>query len=284
MLGTDLTRTAPRDAVLASPLPHEVDITDGRRVAAVLDDLGPDWVINAAAYTAVDQAETDRATANAVNGEAPRLLGVECGRRGIKIVHYGTDYVFPGTATTPYEEGSPVEPVNAYGRSKLLGERGLLESGAHALVLRTQWLFGVAGRSFPRTMWERARAGKLTRVVSDQTGRPTYTVDLAAATWRLMTRGSRGILHVTNAGPPATWYDLATPVFTAAGAPSLLQPCSTSDYPAAARRPTYSVLSTDLLDATLAGSLPNWNDALQRFLAELSAEATNTTVAVARTD
>jgi dTDP-4-dehydrorhamnose reductase len=271
MLGTDLLATAPPGTSITAPTITDVDITDRHQLSKAFDDARPDWVINAAAYTAVDQAETDRAVADAVNGTAPGLIGVECARRGVAVVHYGTDYVFPGTATTPYQETDPVGPVNAYGRSKLLGEQALMASGAHALILRTQWLFGRTGKSFPRTMLERATLGKATKVVSDQHGRPTYTVDLATTTWQLMARGHGGVLHVTNAGDPITWFDFASAVFARVGAFTLLSPCGTDEYPTAARRPAYSALNTDRLDAVLSGPLPHWRHALDRFLEEVAA-------------
>ena len=271
MLGTDLVASTPRGATSVALDLADVDITDRAALAAVLDRTRPEVVINAAAYTAVDRAESERARAFEVNGAAPGLIGLECERRNIRVLLYSTDYVFPGTSITPYTETDAVAPINAYGESKLLGERALLSSGARALVLRTQWLFGRAGRSFPRTMWERANAGQATRVVDDQRGRPTYTVDLADATWQLIGLGTSGIVHVTNSGPEVTWFELAREVFARAGAGSLLSPCATSDYPTAARRPAYSVLSTARLASILPRPLPSWRDGLERFLREIEA-------------
>jgi dTDP-4-dehydrorhamnose reductase len=269
MLGADLCASAPPDVSLVSLDIGEVDITVRARVAAALDDASPDWVINAAAYTAVDRAETDRQVADAVNGVGPAHIAEESARRGIAVVHFSTDYVFDGTSASPYEETDPVTPINAYGETKLHGERAVLSTDAHALVLRTQWLFGRRGKSFPRTMWERARSGQQTRVVNDQFGRPTYTRDLASATWRLVARRASGIVHVTNGGPVATWFDLAREVFAHAGAATLLSACSTADYPTPARRPAYSVLCTDRLERLLPGPLPDWRDAVDRFLGEI---------------
>lgn len=270
MLGTDLCAAAPVGTSLLTVDIAQVDITDRHAVASVLGDARPDWVINAAAYTAVDRAEAESAAAHAVNGIAPQHLAEESARRGIAVVHISTDYVFAGTATAPYREDDHVAPVNAYGESKLRGEVGVLASGAHALVLRTQWLFGRAGRSFPRTMWERATAGLPTRVVNDQIGRPTYTRDLAAATWRLMERRAAGLIHATNSGEPASWFEVARAVFLRAGAEALLSSCTTADYPTPARRPQYSVLCTDRLESALSGILPDWHDGLDRFLDELT--------------
>ena len=270
MLGTDLCTTAPSGTSLVALDRAAVDVTDRSRVAAVLRDARPDWVINAAAYTAVDRAERERTVADAVNGTAPGHIAEECARLGIAIVHFSTDYVFAGNASSPYREEDPVAPVNAYGESKLRGEKAVLASGAHALVLRTQWLFGRAGKSFPRTMWERATAGVATRVVNDQVGRPTYTRDLAEVTWQLVARRAAGIVHATNGGAVTTWFDVARVVFERAGAAPLLSPCVTADYPTPARRPSYSALCTQRLERLTSGGPRDWRDALDAFLDELS--------------
>jgi len=270
MLGSDLVATAPHGVSLTGVDIADADITDRAQVASALDATRPDWVINAAAYTAVDRAETERAAADAVNAVGPRLISEEAARRKISVAHFSTDYVFAGTSSAPYRETDPVAPLNAYGEGKWLGEEAVRASGARALILRTQWLFGRAGKSFPRTMWERASARMPTRVVDDQRGRPTYTRDLAAATWRLVALRASGTVHVTNGGADATWYDVARKVFARAGAESLLSPCSTADYPTPARRPAYSVLGTDRLEELLGSPLPDWRDALGRFLDELA--------------
>jgi dTDP-4-dehydrorhamnose reductase len=272
MLGTDLCAAPPEGVSIIAADVEDVDITRPERVAAALDRARPNWVINAAAYTAVDRAEDDRAAADAVNHLGPRHLAEQAADRGIAIAHLSTDYVFPGTTRTPYHESDPVAPINAYGESKLRGELAVLSSGAHALVVRTQWLFGRAGRSFPRVMWERASARMPTRVVDDQFGRPTYTRDLAAAIWGLLARNASGMMHVTNGGSAATWYDLAKAVFLRAGAESLLSACSSEEYPTRARRPAYSVLATDRFEA-LSGPLPDWHEALTRFLDEITIPA-----------
>lgn len=269
MLGTDLCASAPTDVDVVPADIDDIDITRPALVAAALDRIRPAWVINAAAYTAVDRAEDDRDAADAVNHLGPRHLADEAAQRGIAIAHVSTDYVFPGTASAPYREDDSLAPINAYGESKLRGEEAVRSSGAHALVVRTQWLFGRAGRSFPRVMWERATARTPTRVVDDQVGRPTYTRDLAAAIWRLVALNVSGTLHVTNAGPVTTWYELAREVFTRAGGTDLLSACSSDDYPTRARRPRYSALGTERFE-TLTAPLPDWRDALRRFLGEIT--------------
>lgn len=269
MLGYDLLRSSPPDATIHAPDVDEIDISRPAAVTEVLDRCRPDWVVNAAAFTAVDRAEAEASIAFAVNGEAVRSIGDECSRRGVRVLHFSTDYVFPGTGSRPYLETDPVLPVNTYGRSKLVGENALLASRAQALIIRTQWLFGPGGRSFPRTMWAHARARTPTHVVNDQIGRPTYTRDLAIAAWQLLRMRVTGILHVTNGGPSVSWFELAREVFRRVGSESLLSPCSSVDYPTLARRPPYSVLDTSRFESIIPGGLPPWTDALSRFLADL---------------
>lgn len=275
MLGSDLVGGAPTSAEVRTSVDPEtgarVDITDQGAVIRVLDEVAPRVLINAAAYTRVDLAEEQRERAQAVNGVAPAQIARECARRGIFLVHFSTDYVFPGTTKRPYRETEPVDPVNEYGRSKLAGEEGILATTADSLIIRTQWLFGSRGASFPRTMWDRATKGLATRVVDDQFGRPTYTRHLAEATWRMIELGVHGLVHVANSGT-ASWFDVADAVFTFAGARSLLTPCRTADYPTKARRPTFSVLDTSRLEALLGMRLPPWREALQRLLEEFERE------------
>jgi len=188
--------------------------------------------------------------------------------RGVAVLHFSTDYVFAGNAERPYGEMDPTAPLNAYGRSKRIGEVGLSDSGGRPLILRTQWLYGVHGKSFPRTMWDRALQGLPTRVVTDQIGKPTHTADLAAAAWQLVERDARGTYHVANAGE-ASWFDVASIVFQSLGATSSLTPCVTADYPTPARRPAYSALSTETVARDHGVILPLWTDALERFLGTL---------------
>jgi dTDP-4-dehydrorhamnose reductase len=267
MLGTDLAATRPAGWDLVALGLEELDVTDHAAVARLLEHERPRWVVNATAYTAVDRAETERDAAVAVNGDAVAALGRACAGIDAAVVHFGTDYVFDGRGTRPWREDDATAPVNAYGESKLAGERGLLASGARALVLRTQWLYGLHGKSFPRTMWERARAGSATRVVADQRGSPTSTIDLARATWQLVGAGTTGLFHAANAGE-ASWYDVAARVFAAAGRPELVSPCTTADYPTPARRPAYSVLDGARLRAAGVTMRP-WEVALDEFLEAL---------------
>ena len=269
LLGSDLQATAPGDTVVQAPRSREVDITDADAVRRAIDAAKPDVVINAAAYTQVDLAESEAELAERVNAHGPRALGEACAARGVRVVHYSTDYVFAGSARAPYREDDPVGPLNAYGRTKLAGERALLESGADALVVRTSWLYGMHGRSFPRTMLERAERGEATRVVDDQHGRPTWAADLAAVTWALARSDARGVVHASSSGEPTTWFGIAARIFERAGRRELLQPCRTSDFASSATRPTYSVLDTSRLEQLTGAALPEWSSALERFMDQI---------------
>ncbi len=269
MLGHDLVVTAPSDVALFPTTRSELDITNYAAVATRVGEVGPDIIVNAAAYTAVDRAESEPALAFRVNAEATRELGRIAATARIPVVQFSTDYVFDGNNTIPYLEEDATNPLNVYGASKLAGETALAESGAKFLILRTQWLFGASGRSFPKTMWERATAGIPTKVVSDQTGRPTDTGDLARTTWGLVERRARGVLHVANRGE-ATWFDVANHIFSRAGRPDLIRPCTTDEHPSRARRPRYSVLDTRRVEG-LVGPLPEWKRAMDVFLGNLAA-------------
>lgn len=271
MLGTALALEAPAHVALHAAGRAECDVGDVDSVRRLLDRVSPSLVINASAYTAVDRAEAEHTEATRINGYAVGALGELCAARRVRVLHYSTDYVFPGTASRPYRETDAVRPVNAYGTSKLIGERLLAESGADWLLIRTQWLFGAHGRSFPRTMWERARARHPTRVVDDQLGRPTCAVDLARASWGLVAAAAAGVFHVANEGQ-TTWFGLAERVFALAGASDCLTACATSEFPTPAARPANSVLDTSKLENILGGTLPRWERAVDHFVQSLSLE------------
>ena len=296
MLAHDLIAEAPAEVDLFTKTRSELDVTDAAAVAAAIGDIKSDIVLNAAAYTDVDGAESERDRVFLVNGEGPAIIGRAVAQLAQRtaaggdrtahssqltpsVVHYSTDYVFGGALDRSYSEDDPTEPLGVYGASKLDGERELAESGARYLIIRTQWLFGLHGRSFPRTMWERATAGKPTRVVNDQVGRPTYTVDLARATWGLVAAGAAdaaeagggSIVHIANHGT-GTWHEVAKRIFEVAGVPELLKPCLTAEYPTPAKRPARSVLDTTRYHDVTGDSLPHWEDRIDRFLERLKAD------------
>jgi dTDP-4-dehydrorhamnose reductase len=265
MLGSDLVRFAPSHAQITAPSHRDLNISDAAALSAALDDLRPDIVLNAAGFTSVEDAELAAREAMLVNGDAVTRLGQLSAQRGISVVHFSTDYVFDGRRLQPYREDDPTAPLNAYGESKVAGEQGLIASDARALIVRTQWLFGERGFSFPRTMLERAERRVPTTVVSDQWGRPTSTVDMSRLTWSLISRGAVGIFHAANAGT-ASWFDVAAHVFEYAGKRPLLTPCSSEQFPSLARRPLRSVLDTSKVERFIGNPLRHWTSALDELL------------------
>ncbi|MGW5372170.1 dTDP-4-dehydrorhamnose reductase [Streptomyces sp. NPDC004009] len=221
-----------------------LDVTEPGSVRRAFDDHRPDVVVNCAAYTAVDDAETDEAAALRVNGDGPRLLARACAARGARLIHVSTDYVFSGEARdTPYAEDHPPAPRTAYGRTKLAGERAVLaEHPGGAAVLRTAWLYGAHGRNFVRTMLELETRRDTLDVVDDQRGQPTWSADVAVRVADLGAAGATGVWHATSAGE-ATWYELAREVFRLAGAgPDRVRPTDSRSFTRPAPRPAYSVL------------------------------------------
>ena len=241
MLGQDLQLAlAGRDVTALRRV--ELDITDADAVAAAV--RGYDVVINAAAYTAVDQAEVEEETNYAINATGVANLARACKAEGAKLVHYSTDYVFKGKASKPYDEDAPRDPINAYGRAKAAGEVQALDLHPDGVyVLRTAWLYGGGGANFAKTMVKLAETKPEITVVDDQVGQPTYTRDLAKQTVRLLDADApAGIYHATNSGQ-CTWFDFAREIFRLAGHdPERVQPTDSSSFERPAARPAYSVL------------------------------------------
>ncbi|MGW5313485.1 dTDP-4-dehydrorhamnose reductase [Nocardia thailandica] len=262
LLGREILRLAPTAIGFGRA---ELDITDRAAARALL--RAGDVVVNCAAYTAVDAAETDRAAAFAVNADGPAALAGACADTGARLIHLSTDYVFPGTAQRPYETTDPTGPVTVYGASKLAGERAVLDRAPAAHVVRTAWVYtGVTG-DFVATMRRLEATRDTISVVDDQRGSPTAAPDLAAALLDLAARpDAPRLLHATNAGE-ATWYDLARAVFTELGAdPERVHPCDSAAFPRPAPRPAYSVLSpASWIDAGLTPLRP-WREALTATL------------------
>ena len=248
----------------------EVDISDADRVRTTLASLRPIGVLNAAALTQVDRCEREAALAARYNSEAPAVVARACREAGIRLVHVSTDYVFDGQGTRPYREDDPAAPRSAYGRTKLAGERAVLAASPSFAVVRTSWLFG-RGRNFIAAILDQAgkrRSGEASgplRVVDDQTGRPTYAVDLAEGIWRLVELGARGLYHVANEGV-ATWWELARFCLDEAGCHDLpIQKISTGELRVDAPRPAWSVLDTSKA-RDLGVALRPWRDAVRAYL------------------
>jgi dTDP-4-dehydrorhamnose reductase len=234
---------------------------------ARLADLHPSAIINCAAFTAVDAAESEESTAFQINAEAVATMAAFAARSGIPFVTFSSDYVFDGSATTPYVESSPTAPINAYGRTKLAGEHAALQVHPGALVIRTSWVVSGTHPNFVATMLRLSADRDEVRVVADQRGCPTIADDLALGTAEALLSGASGVLHITNQGA-TTWFDLARRTVELAGRhPEIIQPCATADYPTEARRPAYSVLGSERRHALGLAALPSWQDSLAPVVA-----------------
>ena len=236
---------------------EDLDITDASAVAKVVTP-GVKWVVNCAAYTLVDAAEEHEALANEVNGYAVGRMAERCKEVGAKLLHYSTDYVFDGTATKPYRTDHPRSPVNAYGRSKALGEELLEQSGVEHLLVRGSWLYAPWGQNFVLTIAGLAKSRDRLRVVDDQRGRPTDSRRLAEVSLALAEAGHRGTFHVTDAGE-CTWFELASLIASIANPTCRVEPCTSEEFPRPAARPAYSVLDLSATEDVVGPLIP-WED------------------------
>jgi dTDP-4-dehydrorhamnose reductase len=267
MLGSDLHRllSARGEQVIALDR-SELEITDSSAVNACIKDHSPTIIVNCAAYTAVDRAEEEEGLATAINGSAVGHLAAAANAVEALLVQVSTDFVFDGTSGRPYEVSDLPAPVSAYGRSKLLGEIRAAAARRH-LIVRTSWLFGENGPSFVAAIRNQiARATNPLRVVSDQRGRPTYTPHLASALVRLARlEQARGIFHYADEGE-CSWYDLARAIVEESGASVDVVPVTTAEFPRPARRPAYSVLSTERYERVTGVAPATWREGLGEFL------------------
>ncbi len=241
-----------------------LDITDAAAVDAAVADFGPDVLVNAAAYTAVDAAESDEDRAYAVNAAGPAVLAATLARRGGRLVHVSTDYVFAGDASRPYEVNDEPAPKTAYGRTKLAGERAVRELLPDAsYVVRTAWVYGAQGKNIVKTMARLERERETVNVVDDQRGSPTWSLHLAGALVELArSAAAPGVYHCTGSGD-TTWFGFAQAIFAELGAdPARVRPITTAEYPLPAPRPPYSVLSDAAWRAAGLTPMPAWRDAL----------------------
>jgi dTDP-4-dehydrorhamnose reductase len=270
MLGRELMSACRRREQEARGFagPDEIDITDERAVRTLIAREDPSVVINATGYTDVDGTEADPETADLVNRAGVAHLARACRDAGALLVHFSTDYVFNGRANRPYLPNDRTEPINAYGRSKLAGERAITAAGCRALLIRSSWLFAPHGHNFVRTILTLAAERPTLDVVDDQRGRPTYAADLAQITLRLLDRGGRGVYHAANDGQ-CTWFELAEAVVEGAALPCAVRPCRTADSPRPAARPAYSVLDLGGT-ASLVGRPRHWKEALADCLGRLA--------------
>ncbi|WP_321927974.1 dTDP-4-dehydrorhamnose reductase [Paraburkholderia guartelaensis] len=257
-----------------------LDLSDLERVRDFVRDLKPSLIVNPAAYTAVDKAETDTEAARRSNVDVPRVFAEEAARAGGALIHYSTDYVYDGVKSSAYVETDATNPQNVYGETKLEGERAIAATGCAHLVLRTSWVYGRRGKNFLKTMLKLGGERKELRVVADQIGAPTWAKTIAAATSHIVAQGAAaddidwwvrrsGVYHLTSAGA-TSWHGFAEAIFAAAmgsEAPTVL-PIPASDYPTPAKRPANSRMSLDKLTEVFGLRMPDWRDALKLCLSE----------------
>ncbi|MCC4114175.1 dTDP-4-dehydrorhamnose reductase [Aromatoleum toluclasticum] len=262
------------------------DLSRPETLAALVAELAPDVIVNAAAYTAVDKAESEESLATTINATAPGELARAAKAAGALLVHYSTDYVFDGTKSGPYTEDDPVAPVNAYGRSKLAGEVAIRESGCDHLILRTTWVFAARGGNFVRTMLRLGAEREQLRVVADQHGAPTWARNIADATAHIVAQAQRercegafasGIFNLASAGE-TSWHGFAEAIFATARTAlpervlkvASVEPIPASAYPTPAARPASSRLSAERLAARFGIVMPHWQNALRRCLEDIA--------------
>lgn len=265
-----LARLAPDALYLGR---EAADLTDPAACAAAIMAHGPDAVINAAAYTAVDRAEDDAATAMTVNAEAPGAMVRACADLGVPMVHISTDYVFDGSGDRPWQPGDPTGPLGVYGRSKLAGEMAVRAAGGAYVILRTSWVFSADGANFVRTMLRLGADRQLLRVVSDQIGGPTPAQDIAATSLALIAAlrsGAEGGTYHYAGQPSTSWAGFAREIFHLAGMTVSVEDIATTDYPTPAMRPLNSRLDCATLAADFGIMPPDWRVGLAQVVAELT--------------
>ena len=253
---------------------HTLDFMQPAQAAALIQSQQPDWVINCAAYTQVDKAESEPEAAFTVNRDTPGQLAQTVAGYGGRLLQVSTDFVFDGRQTRPYVEDDTPNPLGVYGRSKLEGEQAVLAALPTATLLRTAWVYGAHGHNFVKTMLRVAGEGKPLRVVSDQIGSPTWTTDIVTAMTALVDRQASGVFHFTAAGE-TSWHGFASAILEEASRIGFdiktdsVEPIPTTDYPTPATRPAYSVLNTDKIKPCLSAPVPGWRDSLKNMLQEL---------------
>ncbi len=297
-VGAELLRLLPQLGEVVAFGHDQLDLSNPSDIRRRIREVRPQLIVNAAAYTAVDQAETDETTAHAVNAQAPGLLAEEAQKIGAVLVHYSTDYVFDGTKKLPYDEADSTNPINVYGKTKFAGEQAIRSSGASHLIFRTSWVYATRGRNFLLTILRLATEREELRIVNDQVGAPTCASDVAAATTKILSPicerndGSfvfsdvSGTYHISAAGQ-TTWNDFAETILEKAKATShnldwlttatqgrrliarRVIPISTEEFGSLTPRPTYSILSNSRLFQKFGIALPDWHTQLQRcFVSE----------------
>ena len=265
MLAHAFLKKKPKEWNILTTDIEELDITQPARVEKAVRAFQPNIIINCAAFTRVDDCEKEEELAFAINAAGAGNLAESVQKIGAKLVHFSTDYIFDGTKKSPYLEDDPPHPINVYGMSKLEGEENIRKVSDNHLIIRTQWLYGDGGNHFVKTILKLAKERDSIKVVNDQFGSPTWTEDLADAIIELITKNCTGTYHVVNSGE-CSWYDFSCQIINEAGLKTKVIPCTTAEFPRPAKRPPYSVLSTDKVRKILSKTLPDWQMALGKFL------------------
>lgn len=249
-----------------------LDITDRDAVSKYLGNSRPDFVVNCAAYTAVDKAENDHDAAHRLNALGPENLSLGCRQTGARLIHISTDYVFDGSSNTPYSETHSPNPKSVYGKTKLEGERLVLKQLPESVIIRTSWLYSAHGNNFVKTMIRLGQERNLLKVVFDQTGTPTYAGDLAKAILKIISVSIKdndswnpGVYHFSNLGV-CSWYDFAVETHKCTSITCKVEPILSSAFPTVAPRPSYSVLDKSRIQATYGLEIPYWRDSLMKCI------------------
>ena len=266
MLGKDIVQEWQDDELIPATS-RDADIRNDEQVERLITATRPEWIVLTAAYTDVDGSERDPEAAFAVNGKGTENVASVAHKYGAKVLYTSTDYVFDGQGTHPYEPEDPIAPINVYGESKARGEQAIQASLRDWCIVRTSWLFGASGSSFPEKILRAAETRPELSVVSDQVGSPTYTRDLAAVIRALVHADARGFVNATNSGT-CSWFGFAQEILRQAGKNNSVKPIDTVQAARAAKRPAYSVLSPAALHA-LGITVRHWREALPPYLAEL---------------
>ena len=252
-----------------SPGRNELDLFDARQLEDTIRKNNIDLIVNAAAYTSVDQAEEDQEEAFRLNRDLPGILGQVCRENNVGLLHYSTDYVFDGKKNIPYSTDDSPRPLSVYGKSKLAGEELLMENPwDRLLIIRSAWLFGPFKTNFVHKMLQMAETGRPLNVIHDQVGSPTYTLDLARYSMELVKKQTSGLFHLVNKGQ-ASWCELASESLMCAGLSSRVNPVSSREYPQQAKRPPYSVLDTSKFSMVTGITVRPWVHSLREYVFQL---------------
>lgn len=267
-VGYELHRTLSPLGPITTPGREELDLTNEKAVENNLAECQPNLIVNAAAWTAVDAAETEQAQARRLNAGLPEQLAQYAARNNVRLVHYSSDYVYPGTDTTPWQETSPTGPLSVYGQTKLQGDEAIQQSGADYLIFRTSWIYSARGSNFMKTMLRLAESKPELNIVSDQIGAPTPARLIAQVTaLAIHSRLETGLYHLAPTGE-TSWHGFAKETFRVAGKNTKANPIPTSDYPTQAKRPLNSRMDVNKLENALNIQLPDWQSQLALTLNE----------------